>query len=90
MAIRVDEHEIDETAELLAVLRGTRTYQARRVGFSDWVLVDRWVEHIRAGRQWPIYPKHVCGIEWPRAAVTHPELVPKPLPPYLASDIPPF
>lgn len=73
--VTVDAHEVDQLGELLATLRGARTYNFTKLG-GRWELSQRWPEHIKPERKWPVLVAHDCAVVNPPAVQTHPLLMP--------------
>lgn len=71
-AVTADADEIDQVGELIAILRGVRTYQLTRTTTSSgrgvWQLDPREPAAIRAGQMRPVVPAHRCGERLPPAA----------------------
>lgn len=86
--VEIDDREVDQVGEVLALAQGIPTYTLRFTG-GRWEIDYRYAIEIHGRREWPIYPRHVCGVFYPHAPL-HPKLAKRytrkpPLP-----DIAPF
>jgi hypothetical protein len=66
MPARVNDYEIDETGEFLALAQGIPTYSLTLRG-GVWHIDGRSLADVRAGRCAPLFAAHRCGMDLPNA-----------------------